>query len=397
MKIIKCGFCTVALALFSFSVGAAPFTHEARSLGMGTIGVTTANISTAPFANPAMLAFQKPDDDFSLSLGIGGFFNDNDGMIDDIDLFQLAYERYQNAEAVGDSAASDAAAVDMLGIVFQLDGKVIAPELSSAIAAGFSGETYAMAVSARTDVIVAGSLSNVAFNIADVVSPSFNILNVSGAKTTEVGFSIARNFDFLGSKVSVGITPKRVSIEAVEYSQSISSADTGLDNLVDNGIQDLGAFTTIDAGLVFELIDNINVGLVVKNLIPKDVSFTAISGGAASLSFDSQLKAGVSFRNDFLTIGADLDLLENDPVLSSAAFSGLKRQNLSMGLEINALDFLQLRAGMVKNIAGGVSSGDKKTLTTLGVGLWLGFNLDIAAMFGAGDSLGGFVQAGFSF
>jgi len=82
MKEIKSGFCAVELVVSSQSVMAAPFAYEARSLGMGNSGVATADIATAPFANPAMLSFQKSDDDFSLLLEIGGFFRDNEEMIE---------------------------------------------------------------------------------------------------------------------------------------------------------------------------------------------------------------------------------------------------------------------------------------------------------------------------
>ncbi|MDH5386926.1 MAG: conjugal transfer protein TraF [Gammaproteobacteria bacterium] len=383
MNVIKSGFYAAALAVVSQSVLAASFAYEARSLGMGNIGVATADIATAPFANPAMLSFQKDDDDFSLLVGLGGYFNDNDGMIENID-------RFQSAESANDTNT-------MLWEAQQLDGKVIAPELSTVLAIGFSGETYSMSVSARTDVIVAGGVTNVATDVAQVVDPAFDILNIVGAKTTEVGFSISRDFEFMDRKVSIGVTPKMVSVEAVGYVESVITANTGLSDLVDNAVQDLGSFTTFDIGAVMAVTENIQVGLVAKNMITEDMSFLTTSGGTADLSFDTQLKIGVAYASNFLTIGADLDLIENDSVLSGGAFSGLKRQNLSMGLEVDFFDFLQLRLGMIKNIAGELSGDDKKVITTAGIGLWLGFNLDIAVMAGAGDSLGAFVQTGFKF
>ena len=383
MNVIKSGLYVTALTVISQSVMAVPFAYEARSLGMGNIGVATADIATAPFANPAMLSFQKSDDDFSLLLGIGGFFSDNDGMIENID-------RFQDAEAVGD-------AFTMLSEAQQLDGKVISPELSGVLAMGFSGETYSMAVSARSDVIISGGMSNVSTDITTVNDANYNILNIIGARTTEVGFSISRDFEFMERKMSIGITPKVVSAEAVGFSESIITADTGLNDLVDNAVQDLGSFTTVDVGVVMEVSNNIQLGLVAKNLITEEMTFSTISAGTATLSFDTQLKAGVAYSNDFLTAGVDLDLIENDSMLKAGVFTGAKRQNLSVGVEFNAFDFAQLRLGMIKNIASGISDGEKQTITTAGIGLWLGFNLDIAVMAGEGDSLGAFIQTGFKF
>jgi hypothetical protein len=59
MKIVKIGFCAVALAAASHSVIAAPFAHEARSLGMGNVGVATADIAAAPFAIPGDAVFSE--------------------------------------------------------------------------------------------------------------------------------------------------------------------------------------------------------------------------------------------------------------------------------------------------------------------------------------------------
>ena len=370
MNVVKSGLYVAALAAFSQSVSAASFAYEARSLGMGNIGVATADIATAPFANPAMLAFQRDDDDFSLLLSVGGYFSDSDGMIDDIDAFQ--------------AATTD---LEKIALIEQMDGKIIAPEISGAVAIGFAGEKYSMAVSARTDVVLIGGLTNVNTAPGTFDQPQYNHLTVTGAKTTEVGFSIAGNFDVMESKISVGITPKIVSVEAVTYSESIMTADTDLGDLVDNAVEDLGDFTSLDVGIVMALTDNIQVGATAKNLITEDVSFQG-----ETLSFDTELKVGVAYRGDTLTVGADLDLTDNQ-----AAFYGLKRRNLSVGLEVDVFDYLQLRAGMMKNLADGIPDQAKESITTVGVGLWLGFNLDVAVTSGEGDSMGAFVQAGFKF
>ncbi|MCK4704756.1 MAG: conjugal transfer protein TraF [Gammaproteobacteria bacterium] len=394
MKVIKNGLYAVALVVSSQSVMAAPFAYEARSLGMGNIGVATADIATAPFANPAMLSFQRSDDDFSLLLGVGCFFSDNDGMIDDIDSFQAANDRY---DAAGTPAEALAAATDMLLIAGNLSGKVIAPELSSAIALGFSGETYSMSVSARKDVIIAGGVTLDTTSVFTIVDPALNTLNIFGVQSTEVGFSISRSFDFMESKFSIGVTPKVVSVDAIDYSESLSVADTGASSIADTGIVNVGDFTTLDVGVVMEVTDNIQLGLVVKNLISEEMTFLRTSGGSVTLSFDTELKLGVAYTGDIITIGADLDVTENDSMLSGFTANGLKRKNLSVGLELNAFDFVQLRVGMIKNMASGIPDDAKKAITTAGIGFWLGFNLDIAAMKGEGDSIGAFVQAGFKF
>lgn len=369
MNMVKSGFYAAALAAISQSVMAAPFAHEARSLGMGNIGVATADIATAPFANPAMLAFQPFDDDFSLLLAVGGYFSDPDGMVDNIDQFQ--------------SAATD---TEKLALAQQMDGKIIAPEVSGAVSIGFAGEDYAMAVSARSDVALVGGLSNISTDVTTINNPLFNLLTVTGVRSNEVGFSIAGNFDIMEKKISVGITPKVVNVEAVLYVESIVTSDADIGDFTDN-VVDLGDFTTLDVGVVMELTDNVQFGATAKNLITEDVAL-----GNQTLSFDTELKVGVAYRGDMLTVGADLDLTENQ-----MTFIGMKRKNLSLGLEYDLFDYLQLRAGMMKNLASDIPDQAKETLTTVGVGLWLGFNLDVAVTSGDGDSIGAFAQAGFKF
>lgn len=394
MNIFKTAGCAIVLAVTAQTATAVPFAFEARSLGMGNIGVATADIATAPFANPAMLAFQRKDDDFSLLLAVGAYLNDSGGMIDDIDAFNNAYGRFNTATAAADVTGVINATSDMVAIAGQLDNKVIAPEVSGAIAVGFSGETYSMAVSARRDIIATGFMSDVDVTPTGVIDTTKNNLNISGAQTTELGLSLARNFEFMGRKVSVGLTPKIVSVEAISLKESVASTSTGLGDLVDDSVRDLGDFSTLDAGIVVGLTEHIQVGLVAKNLISDEATFLAADGVTnVKLQFDTELRAGLAYRTGFMTLGADLDLIESE----SIAAIGTKRQMLSLGAELNAFDFAQLRVGMIKNIASGISTEAKKALYSAGVGFWLGFNLDVAVVSGEGDSLGAFVQTGFRF
>jgi hypothetical protein len=135
---------------------------------------------------------------------------------------------------------------------------------------------------------------------------------------------------------------------------------------------------------------------VVSNLVAHKVNFTTTSGTQATLSFDTQARAGIAYRSRFMTLGADVDLLDNDPLLSNPNFQGLKTQFVSIGSEFNAFDFAQLRLGVQKNIASDISENAKENLYTAGVGFWFGFNLDVSVI-KAGDSIGGFLQTGVRF
>jgi hypothetical protein len=93
----------------------------------------------------------------------------------------------------------------------------------------------------------------------------------------------------------------------------------------------------------------------------------------------------------------DYALTENKPLLAGDAFTTvLKTQYLNVGAEFSAGDYVHLRVGAAKNLAGNVSGGAKDIQYTAGIGFWLGFNLDIAAIV-TDNTVGGMVQTGFRF
>ena len=392
MKYYKRILSAALLAFFFGSADAVPFSVEARSLGMGNVRVATADIATAPFANPGMLSFQPSREDFSILIGLGAFLSDNDGVVDKIDAFQSAYNSFQ-ADPVGNISQG----VDAVSIAQSLDGDIIAPEMTAAFATGFSGKKWAFAFSARADAVSAGTVTNVSNNVAELTDPTKNILELEGVLTTELGVSLARNYQLWGKKIAIGLTPKYVKVDNVHFSESITTIDVDLSTLRDEENQtDLGDYTTLDLGLVMGLTRHTQIGLVITNLVSHKINFVNTSGVPSTISFDTQARLGVAYRTDLLTLGADLDLIETDALLTSQNFQALKSQYFSVGGEFNLLDFMQLRIGAQKNIADGISDAAKDNLYAAGIGFWFGFNLDLAVV-SQNDSLGGFLQAGFRF
>lgn len=373
-----------ALALLAGSAYAVPFSFEARSLGMGNARVATADIATAPFANPGMLSFQPSREDFSLLIGAGAYLNDSDGLVDKIDEFQDAYNRGEAGD-VGE-------ALRAIGIAQSMIGDVIAPETTLALSTGFSGDKWSFALSGRADVIAAGTVRT-----TNAIDPTAYDLVVEGVLTTELGASLARNFQVFDRKLAIGIKPKYVTVDNAFIRESITTVDTGLGDLLDEqSTLDLGDFTTLDLGLVMELSRHTQIGLVATNLVSHKINFIDGSGDPATLSFDTQARLGIAYRSSLLTLGADVDLLENDALLTVQDFQALKSQNVSLGAEFNLFNFMQLRVGAQKNIADGISEAAEEVLYTAGLGFWLGFNIDLA-LAAQSDSLGGFLQTGFRF
>jgi hypothetical protein len=140
-----------------------------------------------------------------------------------------------------------------------------------------------------------------------------------------------------------------------------------------------------------DLIDSVRLGLSLRNLIEDDFDL-----GQQTLNYDTEVRLGVAYLNKALTIAADLDLTENKALLANDSFDGLSKQYLAVGAEYNAHKFVKLRLGAAKNIASGISDNAGDIEYTAGVGIWLGFNLDVAALLND-NTAGVFVQTGFQF
>ncbi len=386
----------ITLSVFLQPTFAIPFTFEGRSMSMGGVSVATADISTAAWANPAMLTNQRKSDDFSLLIGVGAFLRDDDDMITDIEDFQDADDRRTNANTPVERID---ATRDMQLIIRGIGEKVIAPEATAVIAMGMAFESFAMAVSIRSDLIGGGTVTGLSCDITasgcdagELLSDQFNILNIEGVLATEFGLSFAKDFTIANKKVSIGIKPKIVDLQAFSVSESILTLSTGFADLTEEENQfDLGTFASIDLGFAVDLSESWRVGLNIRNLLTDDFD---ING--QTLNFDTTARIGVAYRNQFMTVAVDYDLIENEPLLANPSFNGLKTQFIAVGAEFNAFEIAQLRVGASQNLAGGITPGANDTTITAGIGFWLGFNLDIAATFRE-NALGGFVQTGFRF
>lgn len=390
---------SLSLLMLAPAAYAAPFAFDARSLGMGGVSVATADLATATWTNPAMLTRQQANDDFSLLLGFGAQLRDHDDLISDIDDFQAANNRRDAAMRSGNVTATVEALLDMQQIASGVDGKILSPEMTGMAAVALAFDTFAMAFSVRGDVIAGGTITNISCDLSlpscnrdEILSDQFNILNVEGVLATEFGVSLAKDFWLFDRKVSIGVKPKIVDLQAFTFREAILTVSTGFDNVTNKDVEiDLGTFATVDLGLAMDLTDSIRLGLNLRNLITDDFEL-----GGQILNFDTQARVGIAYHSQFVTVAVDYDLIENEPLLANKAFDGLTTQYLAVGAEFNAFDFAQLRIGAAKNVANGISEGAKNTVYTAGVGLWLGFNLDVSASF-TETSIGVFAQTGFRF
>ena len=374
---------------------------DARSVAMGNVSMATGGVTTAAFSNPAMLMVNETDDTFALHIGVGAVLIEDGGIIDDIDEFQAINDQINTIDRTNPANAQ--VLLDALNaqiqVINNLDGDSLLGRGTGNAALIYGGDSFSVAVTAGAEAYASGAITNVSginpISFTDVVNdigtngsltlnPSAD-LDAVGVITTEVGISIASSASILGMDVSFGIKPKVISAEAITFSQSLDTVDAA--DIIDDSTQDLGSFTTLDAGVAVSVTDSIRVGMVAKNLISETLTVNT-NNSSRDVDFDTQLRVGAAYNNSFMTLAADMDLTESDPILAED-----QTKMLALGVELNAFDYVQFRAGYQTNLASGASADD---LISAGVGLWLGFNLDIAAVVSE-DSVGAFVQTGFRF
>ena len=143
---------------------------------------------------------------------------------------------------------------------------------------------------------------------------------------------------------------------------------------------------TIDLGAFYKY-KNWNVGLVAKNLTSpkfdapelKDQNGQFVLDGSGNriktdkVTLKPQVRLGVAVDAlSWLTVAADLDLTDNETVLSSLDY---KSRHFGGGIEAHPLTWLKLRAGMYKNL----SNGEVGPVATAGLTFgtkWVNFDID---------------------
>ncbi|VAW90437.1 hypothetical protein MNBD_GAMMA17-1329 [hydrothermal vent metagenome] len=422
-----CGILFVAAG----SAAAAPFSSfEPRSYGMGGTGVASGTSASAGFFNPSLLAAAHEKEDFSLEFPIiGARAADSDdfiGAVDDfdssnyIDQFDIARQVIDAAITANDVAALNNARQPMVDATNNLitglgalNNKALIAELEAGLVVGIPSKKFGASLYVRGWVVggTQAAISSADLAVLQTISDSLATLTVADSLTgdpiltsaidvrfagiSEVGLSLAREFNIAGHDIAIGITPKYVSIETYDFrigdesdptTTSLDEADIDLDSgqLDDSGVD-------LDIGIAKNFGNGWKAGLVVKNLIGQE--FKTVRGNIFELK--PQARVGVSHQTEWTTVAFDLDLIENDPIIKDKD-TGLgfdnETQYAAIGAEFDMWNVVQFRAGYRHNM-----SDSDTSIVTAGFGLSpFGVHIDVAVA-GNDDELGGSLQLGFRF
>ena len=221
-----------------------------------------------------------------------------------------------------------------------------------------------------------GTTYNLTDGASNLLTPTDNLdseLFVGAVLISEIGVALSYAFDIGGIPLSVGVTPKMISLTSQVANPTMQDLD---DDNYDLG-DELEAsemdedMANLDIGLASRFFDSLTVGVAARNLVSKRFTTAADQNGTRhSFELKPRYSAGVAWQTGALTLAADLDLSKNQ-----AFFNDRESQYLSAGVEYILFHFLDLRAGLRSNLA-----DDKHPVYTAGLGFNIfAFNLDLSA------------------
>ncbi|MDH5359269.1 MAG: conjugal transfer protein TraF [Gammaproteobacteria bacterium] len=345
----------VALSLTGTTASAAPWiTLDARSGSMGGLSVVTSAIDVAAFNNPAMLAAGAADDDFGLVLALGATAadpNDFQGALSDFNTAYTAADPLDPATIL----AADTALTNLGGKGYLADA---GGGLASAFKWGQWSAAFSVALTTSNDFGISANTG-----IDPVTGLTDARLQGISVQSQDIGLSLARNFELGDSlDVALGVTPKLQTITIGEADQAMDPANpasvSGLNILSGTGNTAINA----DLGVVARYNKNIRFGVSMRNVIAQSYDSPLTT---TSIEIQPQMRAGMAYTNDFVTVGIDMDLVEN-----TAYVSGAKSKYTIIGSEFNAWDVTQLRLGYRTN---SLDSNDVQA--SIGVGLFDSLNI----------------------
>lgn len=188
-----------------------------------------------------------------------------------------------------------------------------------------------------------GALLTISGN-GNIIKGKANDITISYDTSALFEVPIGYSYDFEindKNELSLGIAVKYMNL-SVNKSSSVFNDNTNMSDV----IRDFMTFSTknndsnigVDFGIIYELDDIWNIGLVAKNInAPK------FNINNNTYTLHQQLKAGTSVNYKFFTIALDVDILKNDKSIFN---TNVKTQYVNLGTMFN-FKFVSLRGGLM--------------------------------------------------
>ena len=381
----------LSLALIAAASGAvASEEFNGRLTGMSGAGLVTAGYADGVLANPSMGAAFGEKDDVALVINAGGVGSDKDELIDAMDEL-VDYVDYLDSitnvqdlnQDMADTLIDRIRAVEDKGVNVNAGASVVLAIPNEVLSLAFIAKARAqLGVVTLIDQDDYALIENAVDSPFDTEDLNSSVLG-KGALIREYGLALSKRFGTTdGEQWLVGVTPKRVTVETIVYNATVSEYDEDDFDAEDYTLEN--SATSFDAGITY-ISGNLRYGLVVKDAISHD--FAAIDGDP--LSIKPLATTAIGYSNGWLKAEAALDL-------NAVPAFGLAGdvQILRAGLEVSPLSWLQLRLGLHQDL-----ENTLEDTYSAGIGLspFDTINLDVAAVTGQDNTIGGAVQLGLRF
>lgn len=402
------GLILITSPLSSLAAGAG---YLARNEAMGGVGVASANLSTAPLINPALIAISSADDQaIQLIFPAGGLqLSDNHRIIKQIDTMVDRvhyYENYfrgftpsqyiQHYAQVRDMAGEEAARLRML------KGKEVNAKGGLALALTVPNATLPFAIIAKATAVGHLKTAIVQQDI-DYLQGVYDgtIIPMPGdqhklrssahglaAIVADYGLALAHTLNADRHPISFSLTPKVQQYTLFNYTGTLYRYDKKKIN--DSSHRKVVSAFNMDVGLTTDLDDHWRFGLVGQNLLSKDIQTKRVNDYVDYYQIRPLITTGIAWNTSSFTTALDADLTKTRRFRSQVA-----SQYAGVGAEYRMLTWLQLRAGYRMDV-----KGNDANIVSAGFGL-LPFKgrvqLDIAGTKGRGNTWGAMAQLAYNF
>ncbi|ABV85857.1 conjugal transfer protein TraF [Shewanella pealeana] len=389
---------TIIATLISFNSYAAVQSFDARSFAMGGIGASTADYLSAAFHNPALTARYGDNDDVGVMIpSVGAQLDDSQEIIDKTDNFSDIYDQFSS---IPNPSEQDAQLV--IDALEELQGNRANVQASVNIAVAIPNQYVSvnMFVKAYADAFVFADIAEDDLN-ADKLIENGSLTSQAltmGVLIAETGVSLAKSYQMGHGTFYYGITPKYQQVTTINYVTDIENYE--FDDWDDDQYQSEESNFNLDVGLTYHMNNGLAFALVGKNLIENSYDTTLTKGIHGQYSISPTYVASASYNHRLFTLGFDIDLNETEGYESiEGTLNGINsntdnKQMAGIGIEFNAFDWAQLRAGYQTDLSDNLADQ-----FTAGFGLspFDTFRIDLSASYASDNELGAVLQTSLTF
>lgn len=356
--------------------------YDARGLAMGGATVATASWHSAQYYNAALLAFhdEREEDTRHGRVVFPNVVIQADNVVEDVvnaandDLDQ----RLGGAVSTFNAAPSAATAAQTADLARELDSllddlanedvnmdavvsfSVSEPSLLEGGAFYFGVRTLGLGTSTippedsalleryilALDTVADGGaptdipaeLLDANGNLIDPTEQLTSTVDVGGVVISEWAVAVAKQFDVFDQALAIGVTPKVIRVDVFRETTNFDTDE--LDFL---GSQRTYVGLNADVGIALEMFGHYRIGFAVKDIIPEEFE----TDDGLLLKLNPRPRMGFAYVNDWLTLGLDVDVIENEAMAAEAP-----TQETSLGLAISPFEALELCLGYRQDMTG---------------------------------------------